>query len=82
MNRQENGCQCRRACVCPQRVIWFFVLLFALTLGLILGAIYAEPIFAALAAVIVFAAVMLAVIIGLLIYGRCQNCWMDSDDSY
>ena len=30
MNQQENNCQCRPACVCPQRAIGFFVLLFAL----------------------------------------------------
>ena len=82
MNRQENNCQCRPACVCPQRAIGFFVLLFALALGLILGSIFAETITAALAAVIVFAATMLAAIIGLLIYGRCRNCWQDGDDSY
>lgn len=79
MNIQENGCPCRPACFCPQRVIWFFVLLFAVALGLILGAIFSGVILSALAAVIVFAAVMLAVIIGLLIYGRCRNCWMDDD---
>lgn len=82
MNLQENNCQCRPACVCPQRAIGFFVLLFAIALGLIFGAIYAEQIFSALAAVIVFAATMLAVIIGLLIYGRCRNCWLNGDNSY
>lgn len=76
---QENGCQCRSACFCPQRVLWFFVLLFAVALGLIVGAMNAETILNAMAAVIVFAAVMLAAIIGLLIYGRCQNCWLSSD---
>ena len=77
MNLLENNCRVRTACACSQRAIWFFVLLFAFALGLILGAIFAGAIFSALAAVIVFAAVMLAVIIGLLIFGRCRNCWMD-----
>lgn len=79
MNLQENSCRCRPACLCPQRAVWFFVLLLAVALGLIFGAVYAEAIFAALAAVIVFAATMMAAIIGLLIYGSCRGCWQDSD---
>ena len=79
MNLQENGCRCRPACLCPLRALWFFVLLLAVALGLLFGASFAESILSALAAVIVFAATMLAAIIGLLIYGSCRGCRQDTE---
>ena len=79
MNLQENGCRCRPECLCPRLALWFFVLLLAVALGLILGASFAESILSALAAVIVFAATMLAAIIGLLIYGSCRDCRQDTE---
>lgn len=62
-NRPYLSC-CRgsRAAIC------FLVLLIALALGLILGAVFSESILPALAAVIVFAAALLAVAIALVIY--------------
>ena len=80
MNLLDNNCRVRTVCACSQRAIWFFVLLFALALGLILGAVFSAAILGALAAIIVFAAVMLAAIIGLLIFGRCRNCWLDDGE--
>ena len=77
MDLQERRC---RRCMCAERVICFFVLLLVFALGLIFGAIFDGIIFYALPAVIAFAAVMLAAIIGLLIFGRCRGCWMDNDD--
>ena len=78
MNLLEN-CRCSR-CACSERVIGFFVLLLAAALGLIFGAVYAEAIFRALAAVIVFAVVMAAAVIALLIFGGCRGCWKRMDD--
>ena len=78
MDLQER-CRCRR-CACSERVIGFFVLLLAVALGLIFGAVYYEAIFSALAAIIVFAAVMAAAVIALLIYGGCRGCWSGRDD--
>ena len=75
----QNNCCCRR-CSCAERVIGFFVLLLAVALGLIFGAVYAEAIFSALAAVIVFAVAMAAAVIALLIYGGCRGCWSDRTD--
>ena len=73
--RFENRCErsCRPCCgLCSMKVIGFFVVALAAALGLIFGSVYAEQIFAALAAVIVFAAVMLVAIIALLIYRWCE----------
>lgn len=50
------------------RTIAFFGVLLTLTIGLIAGAALSAAILAALPAVIVFGTVMLAVIIGLIIY--------------
>ena len=41
------------------------------TFGIILGAVFAETLLPALAAIIVFAIAMLAAIVALLIYRRC-----------
>ena len=73
MDIQEK-CRCRR-CSCTERVVAFFVLLLALALGLIFGAMYYETILSAMAAVVVFAAVMGVAVIALLIYGSCRGCW-------
>ncbi len=64
----------RNACcgLCSMKVIGFFVVALAAALGLIFGAVYGQQIFAALAAVIVFAAVMLVAIIALLLYRWCE----------
>ena len=45
--------------------------LLALAVGMILGAVFAETLLPALAAIIVFAIAMLAAIVALLIYRRC-----------
>lgn len=75
MNYQDaNSCRRRSiCCFCPASVIGFFVLLFALALGLVLGAIYYETILPAMAAIIAFAAAIAAGIIGLLIYCWCKR---------
>ena len=70
MNYQENGCarQTRSCGLCGCKgVICFLGFLLALAVGLILGAIYADTVFPALAAVIAFAAAIAAVIVALLI---------------
>jgi len=72
----QKQCCCRR-CSCTERVIGFFVLLLAVALGLIFGAVYAEQILSALAAVIVFAVAMAAAVLALLIYGGCRGCWLN-----
>ena len=78
MNFLEN-CSCSR-CSCTERIIGFFVLLLFAALGLIFGAVYAEQIFSALSAVIVFAVAMAAAVIALLIFGGCRGCWSKGDD--
>lgn len=81
-NQYENNCsRCDERCgrnsrsgcgLCSMKVIGFFVVALAAALGLIFGAVYGQQIFSALAAVIVFAAVMLVAIIALLIYRWCE----------
>ena len=76
-NRSASCCQQVRrncGCVCSVKVICFFVVALAAALGLIFGAVYAEQILTALAAVIVFAVVMAVAIIALLIYRWCERC--------
>ena len=48
--------------------LFFLALLFALAIGLILGALFAQTLLPALAALIVFAAVIAAAIIAVIIY--------------
>ncbi|MBQ9951461.1 MAG: hypothetical protein IJO98_04905 [Clostridia bacterium] len=74
MNLQTRNCSRWMACACIERMISFFVLLFALALGLVFGVIYAEQILPALAAIIVFAVTMAAAVIALLILCRCRTC--------
>ncbi|MBQ8507562.1 MAG: hypothetical protein IJ466_09065 [Clostridia bacterium] len=62
-NRPYISC-CRGS----KAAVAFLLLLIALALGLILGAVFAESILPAIAAVIVFAAALLAVVIALVIY--------------
>ena len=81
MNYPENDV-CRPgkcACICVERAICFFALLFVFAVGLILGIVLAYTIRAALAAIIVFAATMAASLVALLIYRRCM-CWMRRGD--
>ena len=66
MNNQEF-CPRRRCCFGYGRAICFLGFVFALALGLILGAFYYETILPAIASVIAFAAVIAVVIIVLLI---------------
>ncbi|MBR6525730.1 MAG: hypothetical protein IKT57_07140 [Clostridia bacterium] len=61
----------RRFCTCIDGAIALFAGLLALAIGIILGAVFAETLLPALAAIIVFAIAMLAAIIALLIYRRC-----------
>ena len=73
---EKESCRPGRcACVCVERAICFFALLFVFTIGLILGTIFAYALKSALAAIIVFAATMAASLIALWIYRRCM-CWM------
>lgn len=75
MSYQENSCGSRSSrCpgLCSVRTIGFFVVVLAAALGLIFGAVYAEPIFASLASVIVLAIVLAAIIVGLLIWRWCE----------
>ena len=69
---QNNPYQAvRRFCTCIDGAIALFAGLLALAIGIILGAVFAETLLPALAAIIVFAIAMLAAIIALLIYRRC-----------
>ena len=74
MNIQETCWRDKCNMPCLSRVLCFFTLLLVLTIGLILGAIFAERIFSALAAVIVFAVTMAVVIIALMIFRNCRCC--------
>lgn len=64
-----NGSR-RACCLRTGGAICFFAFLFALALGLILGAVFSETLLPALAALIVFAAIMLVAVIVLLVYWR------------
>ena len=69
MNCQNpNRCTVRRCCQYVGAALCFLVLVLAFTVGLILGAVFYESILPALAAVIAFAAAILAIVIALLIY--------------
>ena len=71
-NCQNNPCQTvRRFCTCIDGAIALFAGLLALAVGMILGAVFAETLLPALAAIIVFVIAMLAAIVALLIYRRC-----------
>lgn len=66
---ETRGCE---KCFCFNLVLSFFGVLLALTLGLLIGALFAPVIYCALAAIIVFAVVLVVLIISLLIYRRCR----------
>jgi len=74
MNNQPVNCHrtspaAERCCnTFPKLAIGFLLLLVALALGLILGAVFYETILPVLASVIAFAAALAAVVIALLIY--------------
>jgi len=72
MNCPETGCSERRGCFCANGGVCFLVLVIALAVGLILGAVYAETILPAIAAIIAFIAAVAAVLIALLVY--CYFC--------
>lgn len=63
----------RRGCFSLDGVICFFAFLIALALGLVLGAVLYETILPALAAIIAFGAVLLAIVIALLLF-RNRRC--------
>ena len=70
-NCQNNPCQTvRRFCTCIDGAIALFAGLLALAVGMILGAVFVQTVFPALAAIIVFVIAMLAAIVALLIYRR------------
>ena len=73
MNNQEFCCQRRRCCFGYGRAICFLGFVFALALGVILGAFYYETILPAIASVIAFAAVIAVVIVVLIIAQFRQN---------
>ncbi|OQA34176.1 MAG: hypothetical protein BWY57_00693 [Betaproteobacteria bacterium ADurb.Bin341] len=62
-------------CGCSLRVLAFFAILLAATLGLIFGALFAGVIFAAIPALIILAVVFLAAIVGLVIFRLCMCCY-------
>ena len=73
-NTRQNGSCIRCVCgCCGGSALGFLVLLFALGLGLILGAIYVETIFPAIAAVVAFTAAVAAAIVAILIYCWCRR---------
>jgi predicted lipid-binding transport protein (Tim44 family) len=61
-------------CWCSDKVLGFLAFLFALTLGLILGAVFSAVIITALAALIILAVILLILIIAVLIIKRCKCC--------
>lgn len=61
-------------CWCSTRVICFFAVLLAFTLGLILGAVFSTVILSALPSIIVVAVILAVIVIGLLIFRRCLCC--------
>ncbi|NLC16506.1 MAG: hypothetical protein GX756_01320 [Clostridiales bacterium] len=64
-------------CWCADRILCFLLILFALTLGLILGAVFDAAILTALPALIVLAVLLLVLIIVTLIIKRCKCCEKD-----
>lgn len=66
--RSAAGC-----CGFSYGVLCFLILVFALALGLILGAVFYETLLPVLSAVIAFAAAILVAIIALLIYRYRRN---------
>lgn len=64
-------------CCCSSRVLSFFAFLFAVALGIILGAIFFVTILNSLAAVIVGAVILAVIIIALLIFRSCLHCRSD-----
>ena len=76
-----NACGYVRACggcsrticgFCSLKAAALFGALLALAVGIILGTVYAETFFPALAAIIVFAIIMAVAVIALLLYRRCE----------
>ena len=63
----------RTSCMCFSRVFCLFVALLILVMGVIGGVIFGQVISSFLPAILSFAAVMLALIIALWLYRRC-NC--------
>lgn len=61
-------------CWCADKVLCFLLVLFGVTLGLILGAVFAEAILSALTALIVLGVILLILIIIILIFQRCKCC--------
>lgn len=71
-HRPKDEC-CNRGRFCKILVLAILITLFAFTLGLILGAIFAETIFAALAAIIVLAIILLILILIKIIMLLCER---------
>lgn len=70
--RGRCGCS-RMVCgICSLKAAAFFAILLALAVGIILGAVYAEIFFPALAAIIVFVVIMAVAVIALLLYRGCE----------
>lgn len=69
---QGNNC-CDRGRFCRWLVLAILIALFAFTLGLILGAIFAPIVLLALAAIIVLAIILLILIILKIIMLRCER---------
>ncbi|MDP4118590.1 MAG: hypothetical protein Q8873_05305 [Bacillota bacterium] len=61
-------------CCCSSKVLFLLTTLLALTVGLILGAVFAIKIFLAFPALIVLAVVLAILIIALVIFRLCNHC--------
>lgn len=72
--RAFGGCgRSRTICgFCSLKAAALFGVLLAFAVGIILGTVYAETFFPALAAIIVFAIIMAVAVIALLLYRRCE----------
>lgn len=73
MNYLNNDSCCCRPGRCLWGAVCFLVLVFALGIGLILGAVYYETVLPALSALIAFTAAIAVIIIALLIFNRCRR---------
>lgn len=61
-------------CNCSLKVLAFFAILLALTLGLILGAVFALVLICTVPSLIVLAVILGILVIGLVIFRLCMCC--------
>ena len=65
-------------CWCADKILCFLLVLFAFTLGLILGTVFARILFFALPALIVLGVLLVILIVKTLIVKRCKCCKKNS----